>query len=143
MSKAPQRVRALVVDDLQDAADSLARLLQTMGCAATFVTDPNKALDAAEAMDAAIIFLDIGLPKVDGYQLARMFRRHYGERVILVAVTAYGTAQDRVRCREAGFDAHVHKPADIDIVESILLTVLSDPKLLTGRKPPECRSILP
>lgn len=125
MPKACRPIRALVVDDIHDAAESLARLLQAMDCAATFVTDSNKALDAAEAMDAEIVFLDIGMPNFDGYQLARMLRRRHGEALVLVAVTAYGTPKDRVRSREAGFDAHVQKPADIHIVESILATVLS------------------
>jgi CheY-like chemotaxis protein len=125
MSNARRSIRALVVDDLHDAAESLARLLQAMGCAATFVTNSNKAMDAAEAMEADIVFLDLGMPGFDGYQLARMLRRRYGERVILVAVTAYGAARDRMRSREAGFDAHVQKPADIPLVESILATVVS------------------
>ena len=125
MSKARWPIRALVVDDLHDAAESLARLLQTMGCAATFVTQSNKALDAAESMEAEIVFLDLGMPELDGYQLARMYRRRHGEAMVLVAITAYGAPKDRVRSREAGFDAHVQKPADIHIVESILATVLS------------------
>lgn len=126
MPQARQPIRALVVDDLHDAADSLARLLQTMGCAATFVTDSAKAMDAGESMEADIVFLDIGMPSPDGYQLARMFRSRYGEAVVLVAVTAYGGSQDRIQSREAGFDAHVLKPADIHIVQSILSTVLAD-----------------
>jgi len=118
-------VRALVVDDHRDVAESLARLLQSMGCAATFVVHPSKAIDAAAALDAEIVFLDIGMPEIDGYHLARLFRQEYGETILLVAVTAYGTDEDRRRSRQAGFDAHVHKPVDIPIIESMLATVLA------------------
>lgn len=118
-------VRALVVDDHRDVAESLARLLQSMGCAATFVIDPSKAMDAAAALDAEIVFLDIGMPEIDGYHLARLFRQEYGETILLVAVTAYGADEDRRRSRQAGFDAHVHKPVDIPIIESMLATVLA------------------
>jgi CheY-like chemotaxis protein len=96
-----------------------------MGCAATFVTDPAKALDAASAIEAEIIFLDIGMPGIDGYQLAKVFRAKYGEALLLVAVTAYGDTEHHRKSREAGFDAHVQKPVDIRVVESMLATVLA------------------
>ena len=118
-------VRALVVDDQRDVAESLARLLQTMGCAATFVVEPAKTLDAAAALGAEIVFLDIGMPEIDGYQLARLLRQKYGETILLVAVTAYGTDEDHRKSRQAGFDAHVHKPVDIKIVESMVDTILA------------------
>jgi CheY-like chemotaxis protein len=118
-------VRALVVDDFPDVAEALARVLQSMGCAATFVVDSRKAMDAAAALDAEIAFLDIGMPGIDGYELARAFRKRYGERILLVAVSAYGSPQHRHKSREAGFDAHVQKPVDAKIVESMLATVLA------------------
>jgi CheY-like chemotaxis protein len=118
-------VRALVVDDHPDTAESLARLLQTMGCAATFVVDPAKAIDAAAALEAEVVFLDIGMPSIDGYELARMLRKKYDERILLVAVSGYGSDDHHRRSREAGFDAHVQKPVDMKIVESMLATVLA------------------
>jgi CheY-like chemotaxis protein len=122
MRRAP---RALVVDDKQDVAESLSRLLLTMGCVSTFVTNPSVALDAAQALEADIVFLDLGMPNLDGYQLARMFRRCYRDAPLrLVAVTAYGTPQDRAKSRECGFDAHVQKPVDIAMVEAMLATLL-------------------
>jgi CheY-like chemotaxis protein len=96
-----------------------------MGCAATFVVESAKALDAAAALDAEIVFLDIGMPEIDGYQLARLLRQKYGETILLVAVTAYGTDEDHRKSRQAGFDAHVHKPVDIKIVESMVDTILA------------------
>src|ERR687898_908855 len=99
MPKATGPIRALVVDDLFDAAESLARLLQTLGCAATFVTDPAKAIDAAEALEVELVVLDIGMPEIDGYQLAKMFRTRYGDSIVLVAMTGYAAVQDRIRSR--------------------------------------------
>jgi CheY-like chemotaxis protein len=118
-------IRALAVDDHPDSAESLARLLHLSGCAATFVTDSAKALDAAAALEAEVVFLDIGMPGIDGYELARAFRRHYGDKVLLVAVTAYAGDEHHRKSRQAGFDAHVQKPVDIRIVESMLRTVLA------------------
>jgi len=117
-------VRALVVDDKQDVAELLSRLLLTMGCAATFVTNPAVALDAAQALEADIVFLDLGMPNLNGYELARMFRQSYRDAPLrLVAVTAYGTPEDRALSRASGFDAHVQKPVDIPMVEAMLATL--------------------
>jgi CheY-like chemotaxis protein len=103
----------------------MARMLQLMGCAATFVTDSSKAMDAAEALNAEVVFLDIGMPGVDGYELARLLRRRHGDAILLVAVSGYSDNEHRRGAREAGFDAHVPKPIDVKIVESMLTTVLS------------------
>jgi CheY-like chemotaxis protein len=120
-------VRALVVDDKQDVAESLSRLLLAMGCAATFVTNPAVALDAAQALEADIVFLDLGMPNLNGYELARAFRRSYRDAPLrLVAVTAYGTPEDRALSRASGFDAHVQKPVDIAMVEAMLATLFAD-----------------
>jgi CheY-like chemotaxis protein len=117
-------VRALVVDDKPDVAESFSRLLLTMGCAATFITNPAVALDAAHALEADIVFLDLGMPNLDGYELARMFRKSYRDAPLrLVAVTAYGTPEDRALTRASGFDAHVQKPVDIALVEAMLATL--------------------
>jgi CheY-like chemotaxis protein len=117
-------VRALVVDDKHDVAESFSRLLLTMGCASTFVTNPAVALDAAQALEADIVFLDLGMPDLNGYELARQFRKSYRDAPLrLVAVTAYGTAEDRALSRASGFDAHVQKPVDIALVEAMLATL--------------------
>jgi len=117
-------VRALVVDDKQDVAESLSRLLLTMGCASTFVTNPAVALEAAQALEADIVFLDLGMPDLNGYELARLFRKSYRDAPLrLVAVTAYGTAEDRALSRASGFYAHVQKPVDIAMVEAMLATL--------------------
>lgn len=124
MSGKTRAVRALVVDDKQDVAESLSRLLLAMGCAATFVTNPAVALDAAQALEADIVFLDLGMPNLDGYALARKFRKCYRDAPLrLVAVTAYGTAEDRALSRASGFDARMQKPVDIAMVEAMLATL--------------------
>jgi CheY-like chemotaxis protein len=123
MNQAP--VRALVVDDLRDCSESLARMLQLMGCSAAWVTQAAKAIDAAEALEAEIVFLDIGMPGMDGYELAKLFRKRYGDAILLVAVTGYGGEEHHKKSREAGFDAHLLKPVGLDIVESMLRSVLA------------------
>jgi len=116
-----------VVDDNRDAAESFARLLTAVGCNATFVTDARDALAEVIAKKPHIVFLDIGLPMIDGYQLASMIRRLMpSSEVKLVAVTGHGREEDRAHCRRAGFDAHVLKPLDPALLESILQTVLGE-----------------
>jgi CheY-like chemotaxis protein len=116
--------RILVVDDLHDSALSLSLVLQHMGHTAEFVTDPWKALEAARRLNPELVFLDIGMPGIDGYALARMFRQEFGfEALRLVALTAWDGDKDRVESRRAGFDAHVAKPADPATLDSILKTV--------------------
>ena len=120
--------RILVVDDLHDSALSLALVLQRMGHHAEFVTDPWKALEVARRMRPELMFLDIGMPDIDGYALARMLRQEFGfDSLRLVALTAWGRDEDRAESRRAGFDAHVTKPADAETIESILQTIFDRP----------------
>lgn len=123
MPEAKGFLRALVVDDNHDAAESFARLLQTMGCEAKFITNPYLAVETARSIKAEVAFLDIGMPGIDGYALARILRRKYGkEELRIVAVTGYGKEDDRAQSRRAGFDAHFVKPVSPELVESMLLT---------------------
>ena len=127
MSKAPDvKPRALVVDDNADAAETFADLLGLLGVEATFTTDSRAALDLAEQTKPHIGFLDIAMPHINGYKLSELLRERYGRDLCLVAVTAYGQPEDRRRSRIAGFDAHVAKPADIDVVRSILSQFFPD-----------------
>ena len=119
---------AVIVDDNRDTAESFARLLTLMGCEATFITDPRDTLAEVSRARPNIVFLDIGMPGIDGYQVASTLRRLYDSDALkLVAVTGYNTRQDRFRTRKAGFDAHVVKPIDPQILESILKTLLESP----------------
>jgi CheY-like chemotaxis protein len=120
---------AVVVDDHADAAESFARLLTQMGCAATFVTDPRDALAEVAHAHPDIVFVDIEMPHIDGYEVAKMIRRwRPSGETKLVAVTAHGGQEDRARARRAGFDAHVQKPMDPALLESILKTVIEGPR---------------
>jgi CheY-like chemotaxis protein len=118
--------RALVVDDNRDAAESFARLLESLGCQAEFVTDSRIVVETAERARPEIIFLDIGMPGLDGYELARMLRAKYGWKIGIVAVTGHVQEQDRVLSREAGFDAHVAKPVSVELIQSMLLTLFPE-----------------
>ena len=120
-----ERLCALVVDDNADAASTLAQVLRVMGCDASFLTDPRLALEEALRLRPHIAFLDLGMPHLSGYDLARTLRQHFSpEEMKIVAVSGHGSPEDRQASRQAGFDAHVQKPADLDLVHSILKTVL-------------------
>jgi CheY-like chemotaxis protein len=118
--------RALVVDDNRDAAESFARLIETLGCQAEFVTDPWLAVEKAEQVRPEIIFLDIAMPGLSGRDLARVLRAKYGWKIRIVAVTAHSGEQDRALSREAGFDAHLAKPVDPELLQSMLLTLFPE-----------------
>jgi CheY-like chemotaxis protein len=86
-------------------------------------------LDTARRIRPELVFLDLGMPEIDGYELARMLRAEFGfEGLRLVALTAWGRDEDRVATRRAGFDAHVTKPADPAVIESILETMFGAPQ---------------
>jgi CheY-like chemotaxis protein len=107
------RRRVLVADDNQDSAESLGMLLELAGHEVQLAYDGQGALDSAACFLPDVILLDIGLPKMDGYEVAarlRQDRRH--DRMLLVAVTGYGMESDRERTRAAGFDHHLVKPVD-------------------------------
>ena len=113
MDASPQsRPRVLVVDDNTDAADSLATLLGVMGYEVRTAYDGPEAIEAADDFQPSVALLDIGLPKLSGYDIARHVRRLRGHGVLLVAITGWGQESDRLRAVEAGFDHHFTKPAD-------------------------------
>jgi CheY-like chemotaxis protein len=114
-------VKVVVVDDNEDALDTLVLYLNRIGHSAVAVGDPFKAEAAVEQFQPDIVFLDIAMPGLDGWELARRLRQKYAEdQLKLVAITAYGAESDRANSRKSGFDAHIVKPADLDMVESIL-----------------------
>jgi CheY-like chemotaxis protein len=105
--------RVLIVDDNVDAARLLARLLEARGHRAEVAADGLTALALAQAHSPDLILLDIGLPGMDGYEVARRLREVRGlDQTLLVALTGYGQAEDRRRTREAGMDYHLTKPVD-------------------------------
>jgi ADP-ribose pyrophosphatase len=108
-----RRIRALVVEDDVDSAESMRLLLEDLGCEAIIALNGPAAIEAALAAPPDIIFLDINLPGMDGYAVARRLRAEsWGPRVVMVAVTGYGREEDRRQAEAAGFDIHFVKPAD-------------------------------
>lgn len=123
----PKKPRVLVVDDLADTAEALASVLNALGHDAAWLTNPSEVMDAVRRFRPHLVFLDLEMPEMDGYRLARMLRAEHGfESLRLVALTGHGYEEDRVACRRAGFDAHVSKPAGRKMVETVLETVLAD-----------------
>lgn len=112
--------RILVVDDNRDAALSLAMLLDLMGNETRTAHDGLEAIEIAAQFQPEIILLDIGMPKVDGYEAARRLRERHGAGVVLVALTGWGQDEDRRRSQEAGFDLHLVKPVEIAALEDLL-----------------------
>jgi PAS domain S-box-containing protein len=113
--------RVLIVDDNVDAAQSLAMLLEACGHAVQIAHDGPGALESAPSFHPQVVLLDIGLPHMDGYEVARQLRQQMGTEIeMLVALTGYGGQEDRRRSREAGFDRHLVKPFDPAELERLL-----------------------
>jgi len=121
---AGRRRRILVVDDNEDAADLLSAVLEQLGNTTRVAHDADSALRLLEEFDAECAVLDIGLPVVDGYELARRLRQRPGmRRLQLIALTGYGQQSDREEATRAGFDAHLVKPVAIDALQALISKV--------------------
>jgi signal transduction histidine kinase/CheY-like chemotaxis protein len=115
------RQRVLVVDDSRDAAETCAMLLELSGHTVATATNAHEALALAPDLRPQAVLLDIGLPDLDGYELARRVRAQpWGQAVLLIAVTGWGQEEDRRRARDAGFDHHLTKPVSADALEALL-----------------------
>jgi CheY-like chemotaxis protein len=113
--------RILVVDDNVDAADTLALLLRLMGNDVRTAPDGPAALAAAPAYRPDVVLLDLGLPRMSGYEVCRRLREgHFANGPLVVALTGYGQDEDRRRTREAGFDRHLVKPVNPDELRDVL-----------------------
>jgi CheY-like chemotaxis protein len=118
---APARLRVLLVDDNVDAMEMMGFLLTEMGYETITASDAHTVVALAEAERPDVIVLDIGLPGIDGYQLARLIRANPAlAHTRLVAHTGYGSPEDRQNARTAGFDAHLVKPAQLAALEAAL-----------------------
>jgi CheY-like chemotaxis protein len=125
VDETPRRLvsrRVLVVDDNQDSAESLALLLRLSGHLVQTAHDGEAALEAADRFQPDAILLDLGMPRLNGYEVCERIRlRPWGQGVLLVAQTGWGQAQDRARTLAAGFDAHLTKPIDPAVVQEMLV----------------------
>lgn len=115
-----KRLRVLVVDDNQDAAEMLAEALQLLGCQTALAHDGPEALRVAAEFQPDAALLDIGLPVMDGYELAQRLRAQFGEELKLIAITGYGQESDRQRSRAAGCQEHLTKPVDLEKLAQLL-----------------------
>lgn len=110
--------RVLVIDDSLDEAQALARTLEALGHSASFVINPLDALDAAEGIQAEVVFIDIDMPKVDGWHLARLLSSRFGGQALrLIAITGLDRPGDRLRSQRAGFHVHLVKPAPLKAID--------------------------
>ena len=113
--------RILAVDDNVDSALALSRLLKISGHDVHTAHDGVAALVQAGELAPEVVLLDIGLPGMDGYEVARRLRADpSSRRVQIIAISGYGQDQDRVRSREAGFDHHLVKPVDVDALLGLI-----------------------
>lgn len=125
--------RILVVDDNEDSAETLSMLLGLAGHETLLAFDGMEAVNAAASFRPDVILMDIGLPKLNGYEAAAEIRRQpWGEAMMLVALTGWGQDEDRRRSVEAGFDAHIVKPVDFATLTALLA---GDPAAVAGRRP--------
>lgn len=134
-AKPPQR-RVLLIEDNADSRDMYRLLLELDGHDVLEADDGTRGLELLRTELPDLALVDIGLPTLDGYEIARRFRAEPGaDRTVLIALTGYGSVEDRERSREAGFDYHLVKPVSADMVREILTGVVTDPELRTAAKP--------
>jgi CheY-like chemotaxis protein len=114
------RRRVLLIEDNADVREGLRALLEEIGHCVIAAGDGEKGIEEAIANQPEVALVDIGLPRLDGYHVARRIRAALGDRIRLVALTGYGMPEDRRRAREAGFDDHLAKPATVAEIERLL-----------------------
>ena len=128
---APASLHVLVVDDNQDAADTLAEVLKIMGCRTATAYDGLEGVEKAEQLRPDAVVLDLGMPRLNGYEACQRIRAlPWGKAVRLVAVSGWGQQEDRRRSMEAGFDAHLVKPVAPDELMKLLGAGRSQPHRL-------------
>ena len=117
-------VRVLVVEDNADSAEALVLLLRMLGNEVEVASDGASGLQAAEAHRPEVVLLDIGLPEMNGYDVARKIREQpWGGQMALVALTGWGQDEDRRLAKEAGFDHHLVKPVDPQVLMPLFQTL--------------------
>jgi CheY-like chemotaxis protein len=113
-------MQILVVNDYPDNVESMAMLLRLYGHQVETALGGAEALRAARANHPEVVLLDISMPGLNGYEVARQFRQLFQDKVILIALTAHGFEEDKKRSLEAGFDRHLVKPTDPVKLEQLL-----------------------
>lgn len=125
--------KILVADDNRDAADSLGLFLKFLGASVHVAYDGTAAIEALSAFHPEIVLLDVGMPVLDGFEVARRMRQlPEGQNVLLVAITGWGQEEDRRRTADAGFDYHLVKPVDPAMLQNLLATF--DPEAIGEKR---------
>ena len=126
----PRRFRILVVDDNHDSALSLAMMLSIMGHETRTAHDGESAVETAESFLPEVVLLDIGLPKLNGYEVAQRIREQaWGASMFLIAVTGWGQEEDRQRSADVGLNVHMVKPVEPAALEKLLNELPPNPTL--------------
>ena len=113
--------RFLIVDDNRDAADSLTEIVRLLGCKVKIAYDGANALAVAQEFEPQAVLVDLGMPDMDGFEVAARLRRlPFASRMLIAAVTGYGNEDDRERTRAAGFDAHLVKPVELPVLQAFV-----------------------
>ncbi len=126
----PERTAApareiLIIEDHKDGREMLRYVLELWGYQVAVAADGEEGVQKALALRPDIALVDIGLPHLDGYQVARRLRKELGNGIFLIACTAYGSPDDRRQALEAGFDLHLRKPVDLDVLAQWLGSTLA------------------
>lgn len=127
VTNAPRRFRILVVDDNHDSALSLAMMLSILGHDTRTAHDGESAVESAQSFLPDVVLLDIGLPKLNGYEVAQRIREQsWGASMFLIAVTGWGQEEDRQRSSEVGLNVHMVKPIEPSVLEKLLADLARD-----------------
>ena len=114
-------LKVLVADDNEDSAMTLSMILKILGSEVRTANDGMEAVEVATAFRPDVILLDIGMPRLNGYEACRRIREQpWGEKIVLVALTGWGQDEDKRRSQEAGFTHHIVKPVDPDVLKKLL-----------------------
>ena len=113
--------RVLIADDNVDAAEMMRLMLEFKGHDIRIANDGAEAVEMADAFRPVIAFLDIGMPRMDGYETARRIRQSIGDDIVLVALTGWGQDEDKRLAREAGFDLHITKPPEPEVIDELIV----------------------
>jgi CheY-like chemotaxis protein len=125
--------QVLIVDDNADALASLSMVVRALGSETFDARDGLEAVESASNLRPDVILMDIGMPRLNGYDAARRIRQEpWGHEVLMVATTGWGKEEDRRRSKEAGFDLHLVKPIDISAVQQVLASPARTPHVQTA-----------
>jgi len=119
------RCRVLVAEDIPDAAEMMRLMIECMGHDVRVAADGVEAVAIAEAFNPQVALLDIGMPRMDGYEAARRIRAALGDDILLVALTGWGQEDDQRQAFAAGFDRHLTKPAEPEVLEDLIASAVN------------------